>query len=116
MTFSAPYGPAAEHALQSLFLGAPVSQHFLTLPSGMTLDVPEGKDSWDVYTPHALACLSEGMCPLCQGQLDEHRQCYDWRHRPCRWHCCGEYWGQVFLDVPPRRSDPATCDGCGGVM
>jgi hypothetical protein len=102
--------------LMNYMTGVPSwSDHFLTLADGRTLTIPEGKDAWEVYEPYLLACLSEGMCPWCASALSEERECFDARHRPCRWHRCPEGFGQVFLDVP-RRSRLALCSECGEPM
>lgn len=110
-----PLHGRVDRNLESMMLGVPVADHFLTLPSGMTLTIPDGAESWDVYTPHALASLAEGLCPLCSEQLSERRECFDGRHRPCRWHLCGKGWGQAFLDVPRRRPRDQ-CSECGEEM
>jgi len=113
--FAEPLEHRTNRVLESMMLGIPVTEHFLTLPNGMTLTIPDGKDSWDVFTPHALTAIGEGICPWCTSPLSERRECLDERHRPCRWHGCATGWGQHFLDVPPHSS-AGRCVECGEVM
>jgi hypothetical protein len=85
--------------------------HFLTLPDRRTLTIPDGMDSWDVYTPYAIAAIGDGLCPWCAAPLGERRECRNQEvHRPCRWHACATGWGQRFLDV---AGEPGTCIECG---
>jgi hypothetical protein len=90
------------------------SDHFLTLPSGHTITVPDGKDAGEVFYAHAAASLSENLCPWCLTSLPAHRQCFDGRHRPVRWHLCAEGIGYVLLDV--LQTPASTCGVCGEPM
>jgi hypothetical protein len=98
--------------LESVLMGVPVADHFLTLPNGLTLTIPDGGDPGEVFQAHALAAISEGRCPWCDSELNGQRECSDERHRPCRWHVCATGWGQVFLNVGrrPRESRCVECD------
>jgi len=110
-----PLNQRINRALESLLVGVSVSDHFLTLPNGMTLTIPDDKDPWDVFQPHALTAISDGLCPWCSSPLNDRRECSDPRHRPCRWHICPTGWGQVFLDAPHRSKD-GRCIECSEVM
>ena len=115
MSVPEPLSQRANRVAESVFLGVPVSDHFLTLPDLTTLTIPEGQDPWDVFTPHALAAIGGGLCPWCSSPLSEKLECSDRCHRPCRWHRCATGWGQVFLDVPPRNPS-GRCVECDEFM
>lgn len=97
--------------LPAVGLGVAVSyeDHFLTLPDGRTLTIPEGKDAWDVYTPYAMDAIGKGYCPWCASVLNEQRECRNEIHPACRWHVCATGWGQRMLDAP---GEPGTCVEC----
>ena len=63
------------------------------------------------YVAHAMAAISEGLCPSCRAHLNERRECWTSLHRPVRWHACATGVGERFLDVPGRW--PASCADCG---
>lgn len=101
------------------------SDHFLTLPSGHTITVPEGEEANDVFYAHAAASLAENICPWCLGPLsdgtartdppvDAPGVCFDSRHRPVRWHLCAEGLGYTLLDVP--QNPASRCSVCGEPM
>ena len=87
---------------------AVLADHFLTLPNGCTITVPDGQTAWDVFTPHVVEYVGGGLCPWCFSPLDERLECRDPRHPACRWHACAEGIGQVMLDA----SEPLTCAYC----
>jgi hypothetical protein len=89
------------------------SDHFLTLPSGRTITIPDGKDTWEVYEPYVLVVLGRGDCPWCLSPLTVDLSCYDRRHPACRWHYGPACYGQVILD---NTSTAARCSECGCVM